>query len=216
MISSSIVRKITMALSGLFLILFLTQHLAINLTSIFPDEGKTFNMIAHFMGYNPIVQFIIQPILIIGVIFHFLMGFIIEIQNNKSRSKKYKFYNQNNSSWFSRNMIFSGLVILSFLVLHFYDFWVPEIDYKYISINEPDSLRYYDELKHKFHGDNIKLFLYCVSFVFLGFHLYHGFASSLKSIGFDHKYYKVIKKICELYSVAVPAGFILIAIIHFL
>ena len=146
MISSSIVRKITMALSGLFLILFLTQHLAINLTSIFPDEGKTFNKIAHFMGYNPVVQFIIQPILIVGVIFHFLMGFIIEIQNNKSRSKKYKFYNQKNSSWFSRNMIFSGLVILSFLVLHFYDFWVPEIDYKYISINEPDSLRYYDEL----------------------------------------------------------------------
>ena len=37
-----------------------------------------------------------------------------------------------NASWVSRNMIFSGIVVLSFLGLHFYDFWVPEMNYKYI------------------------------------------------------------------------------------
>ena len=58
-----------MALSGLFLILFLGQHFTINITSVFSQT--TFNFISHFMGNNPIVQFILQPILIFGVVFHF-------------------------------------------------------------------------------------------------------------------------------------------------
>ena len=86
---SSIIKKVSMALSGLFLVIFLTQHLAINLTSIIPDNGKTFNAISHFMGYNPVVQFILQPILMFGVCFHFIMGFVLEYQNRQARNEKY-------------------------------------------------------------------------------------------------------------------------------
>ena len=49
-------------------------------------------------------------------------------------------------------MIISGLVILSFLVLHFYDFWVPEMDYKYIKSLPEDPNRYYEELIEKFEN----------------------------------------------------------------
>ena len=70
-----------MALSGLFLVVFLTQHFLINITSVFSES--IFNMISHFMGTNPVVQFILQPILIFGVIFHFIMGFYLEIINRK-------------------------------------------------------------------------------------------------------------------------------------
>ena len=128
---SSIARKVAMALSGLFLVFFLAQHFTINLTSVFSEE--MFNSISHFMGTNPLVQFILQPVLIFGVVFHFVMGFILEIKNNKARTNNYEFYKgSENANWMSRNMIFSGLAILSFLVLHFYDFWVPEMNYKYI------------------------------------------------------------------------------------
>ena len=131
MITTTIARKVAMALSGLFLILFLGQHFTINITSVFSE--KTFNFLSHFMGNNPVVQFILQPVLIFGVVFHFVMGFILELKNAKSRSVKYKsFKGSANASWVSRNMIISGIVILSFLGLHFYDFWVPEINYKYI------------------------------------------------------------------------------------
>ena len=65
--------------------LFLAQHLLINLTSIIPDNGKTFNAISHFMGYNPFVQFILQPILMFGVCFHFIMGLFIEWGNRKNQ-----------------------------------------------------------------------------------------------------------------------------------
>ena len=53
--SSSIARKIIMALSGLFLVLFLGQHFAINITSVIAPD--TFNTWSHFMGYNPLVQY---------------------------------------------------------------------------------------------------------------------------------------------------------------
>ena len=143
---SSILKKLLMALSGIFLMVFLIQHLAINLTSLIPDDGKTFNQISHFMGYNPLVQFILQPILIFGVCFHFTMGFILEYQNRKARNQKY-IYHKTKSSWISKNMIITGLVILGFLALHFYDFWIPEIEYKYIEMELSDSSKYFHELK---------------------------------------------------------------------
>ena len=80
MIKTSIARKVAMALSGLFLILFLAQHFTINVTSVFSDE--IFNMLSHFMGNNPLVQFVLQPILIFGVIFHFVMGFVLDFKNS--------------------------------------------------------------------------------------------------------------------------------------
>ena len=78
-----------MSLSGVFLIIFLTQHLFINLTSLIPDGGKVFNIISHFMGNNPIVQFVLQPVLILGVVVHFSMGIYLEIQNQRSRQISY-------------------------------------------------------------------------------------------------------------------------------
>ena len=86
---SSIVKKVLMALSGIFLMIFLLQHLSINLTSLIPDGGKTFNTISHFMGYNPLVQFVLQPILIFGVFFHFIMGLVLEYENRVARKQKY-------------------------------------------------------------------------------------------------------------------------------
>jgi len=83
LISSSIGRKILMALSGIFLVVFLTQHFLINITSVFSEN--LFNTLSHFMGNNPLVQFILQPVLIFGVIFHFVMGFYLEILNSKSK-----------------------------------------------------------------------------------------------------------------------------------
>ena len=73
---SSIGRKFAMALSALFLMIFLLQHLIINLTAVFSADA--FNELSHFMGNNPIVQFIFQPILIFAVVFHFIMGVYLE------------------------------------------------------------------------------------------------------------------------------------------
>jgi succinate dehydrogenase / fumarate reductase cytochrome b subunit len=214
MITTTIARKVAMALSGLFLILFLGQHFTINITSVFSE--KTFNFLSHFMGNNPVVQFILQPVLILGVVFHFIMGIILELKNSQSRSVKYvSFKGSANASWVSRNMIISGIVVLSFLGLHFYDFWVPEMNYKYFEFLPQDPDRYYGELVHKFHSP-VRVAIYALSFVFLSLHLFHGFSSSFQSVGLNNKYTRGIKIFTVAFSLVIPAGFIFIAIFHHL
>lgn len=202
-----------MALSGLFLVLFLGQHFTINFSSVLSPD--TFNEWSHFMGTNILVQAVLQPVLIFGVIFHFVMGFILEARNNKARAVKYKNFKGNkNSMWVSRNMIYTGLVVLGFLALHFYDFWVPEIIYKYVEANPPVETRYFEELVHKFESP-VRTGLYVISFVFLALHLYHGFASSFQSMGWKSAYAKdVWTKAARIYAIVIPAGFVFIALYH--
>jgi len=185
-LSSSIARKVAMALSALFLIFFLIIHLAVNITSLFSEN--MFNQLSHFMGTNPLIQFALQPVLIFGVVFHFVMGFILEWKNKKARDVKYVKYNgAANSSWMSRNMIYSGLVILAFIVLHFIDFWFPELNHKYIEVLPEDPNRYFEELQHKFVNP-LRVGAYVIAFVLLALHLLHGFQSAFQSVGFNNKY----------------------------
>jgi succinate dehydrogenase / fumarate reductase cytochrome b subunit len=212
MLSSSIARKVAMALSGLFLVVFLTQHFVINMTSVI--SPATFNSFSHFMGNNAVVQFLLQPILIFGVVFHFVMGFVLELQNRKARNAKYTNYKGSaNANWMSRNMILSGIVVLSFLGLHFYDFWVPEMNYKYVEVLPLDPDRYYEELIHKFESP-VRVGIYALSFVFLALHLLHGFSSSFQSVGFNNKYSKGLQVFTKAFALLIPLGFVFIALYH--
>jgi succinate dehydrogenase / fumarate reductase, cytochrome b subunit len=211
-LSSSIARKVAMALSGLFLVSFLSLHFFINFISVISQD--TFNEFSHFMGNNGLIQFVMQPILVAGVIFHFVMGFVLEIQNRKARPVQYaKFDGAANSSWASRNMIISGMVVLAFLGLHFYDFWIPEMMYKYVDQMPIDETRYYWEMVHKFESP-VRVGLYCLSFVLLSLHLWHGFNSSFQSVGFNNKFSKSLHKLGYAFAIVVPFGFIFIALFH--
>ncbi len=217
-LSSSIARKVAMALSALFLIFFLIIHLVVNLTSLFSEE--LFNELSHFMGTNPLIQFALQPVLIFGVVFHFVMGFVLELKNKGARNVKYAKYNgAASATWMSRNMAISGGVILAFIVVHFLDFWIPELNTKYVLgdmsgyIEGTEKFRYYEELQHKFVSP-VKVGIYVVAFVLLALHLLHGFQSAFQSIGFNNKYTSFVKKLGVVYSIVIPLGFIIIALCH--
>ena len=209
-ISSSITRKVAMALSGLFLVFFLAQHFTINLTTVIAPD--TFNSWSHFMGTNGLVQGLLQPVLLFGVVFHFVMGFILEIKNRNARDIKYSsFKGGTNASWASRNMLISGLVILAFLGLHFYDFWIPELIHKYIETHPEDPTRYYAETVRKFESP-VRVGLYVFAFVLLAMHLWHGFASSFQSVGLNNKYSKMLTVFSRIFAIVIPLGFIFIAL----
>ena len=211
-LSSSIARKVAMALSGFFLVFFLGQHFVINLTSVIAPD--TFNSWSHFMGTNGLVQGLLQPVLIFGVVFHFVMGIALEIKNTKARKTKYTLYKGSaNASWASRNMIVSGLVILAFLGLHFYDFWIPEMIHKYIVSPPEDPTRYLAETVHKFESP-VRVGIYIVAFVLLCLHLWHGFSSSFQSVGLNNVYTKALHVFTKVYAVAIPLGFVFIALYH--
>ena len=216
--NSSVGRKFAMALSAFFLMIFLLLHFTVNLISVFSEDA--FNTASHFMGTNPLVQFVMQPVLILGVVFHFVMGFILEAKNRSSRNVKY--YKNNgatNSTWMSRNMIYSGLVILVFLVIHLLDFWVHEMNVKYIQgdisglLADGETYRYYEELREKF-VPIWRVALYCLGFVFLSLHLLHGFMSAFQSMGANNKYTRGMNRCAKAYAILIPLGFIFIALYH--
>lgn len=216
-LNSSIGRKVAMALSAFFLMIFILQHFAINILSVFSPD--TFNEVSHFMGTFWLIQFVLQPVLIFGVVFHFIMGFVLEIKNKKARQISYAKNNGSaNSTWMSRNMIWSGGFILVFLIIHFIDFWFPEINTKYIVGDMSGTLpngefRYYEELVHKFEPI-WRVALYCLGFVFLALHLLHGFSSAFQSVGANNKYTKGLKGFGKAYAILIPLGFIFIALFH--
>lgn len=218
-LNSSIGRKFAMALSALFLMVFLLQHFSINILSVFSPD--TFNEVSHFMGTFWVIQYVLQPVLIFGVVFHFVMGFVLEYRNYNARQISYAKNNgAANSTWMSRNMIYSGLAILAFIVLHFIDFWLPEINTKFIQGDMSGLLpngdfRYYEELVHKFENP-IRVVAYAIAFVFLALHLLHGFNSAFQSVGANNKYIKGLKGFSKVYAIGIPLGFIFIAIFHHL
>jgi len=217
-LNSSIARKFAMALSAFFLMFFLLQHFAINIISVFNPD--VFNEVSHFMGTNPLVQYGLQPVLIFGVVFHFVMGFVLEIKNNNARQVSYaKTNGAANSTWMSRNMLLTGAVVLAFMILHFIDFWIPELNVKYIQgdmsglLADGEGFRYYEELVHKFENP-LRVGAYVISFVLLSLHLLHGFNSAFQSVGANNKYTKGLKGFSKVYAIGVPLGFIFIALFH--
>ncbi len=213
---SSIGRKVAMALSAFFLMFFLLQHFAINILSVFSPD--TFNEVSHFMGTNALIQYGLQPVLIFGVVFHFVMGFILELKNKSARKISYaKNHGAANSTWTSRNMIWSGLAILAFIVLHFIDFWFPEINTKFIEGDwsglHDGEFRYFHELQEKFLSP-VRVGAYVVAFVLLMLHLLHGFTSAFQSMGATAGRKKTLQNIGKAYAIIIPLGFIVIAIYH--
>ncbi len=201
-ISSSLGRKVVMALSGFFLIIFLLVHLGVNL-SLFAGR-ESFNAASHFMGHNPLIQ-VMQYVLAAGFIIHIAMGIILELKNRMARPIRYAKNNAAaNSGWASRNMIVTGVLILLFLILHIKDFFV-EIKFGHV----PDD---YDLVTQLFKNP-LYVVIYVISFILLGIHLSHGFQSAFTSVGArSPKYLSCVKKTGVLFSYLIALGFSVIAI----
>ena len=121
LLKSSIVKKYWMALTGLFLCLFLAGHLAGNLQLIF-GTSLQFNEYALFMTTNPAVK-LLSYLTYISIIFHAIDGIMLTIQNKKARPIGYAKTDGSSSSLASRNMAVLGTVILVFIATHMTNFW---------------------------------------------------------------------------------------------
>ena len=122
LLKSSLAKKYWMALTGLFLCLFLAGHLAGNLQLIFGDALQ-FNQYALFMTTNPAVK-LLSYVTYISIVFHAIDGILLTIQNKKARPIGYAKENPSaNSHWASRNMAILGSLILIFIVTHMISFW---------------------------------------------------------------------------------------------
>ena len=121
LLKSSLAKKYWMALTGLFLCLFLAGHLAGNLQLIF-GSSKDFNEYALFMTTNPAVK-LLSYLTYISIIFHAIDGILLTVQNKKARPVAYAKTDGSSSSFSSRNMAVLGTIILVFIVTHMVNFW---------------------------------------------------------------------------------------------
>ena len=211
--NSSIGKKLMMALAGLFLATFLLVHLGINLTLIIFDDPRIFNIAAHFMATNILIK-VFEIVLFGGILLHIIYGLILQLLNWIARPIRYKVNNPAQTSFFSKFMIHTAVIILVFLVIHLFDFYfkakfghghVAEITYNGKIYHDLGTM-----VLEKFQILWVDIF-YIVCFLFLGFHLLHGFASAFQTLGLNHKVYTpVIKTIGYLYTFIVVAGFIVI------
>lgn len=213
-LNTTVARKFAMGLSGIFLVLFLLMHVTMNFVStISPD---VYNSISEFMGYNFIVQLLLQPVLVIGVLFHFIMAFVLETRNRGARDVKYvKYSKSSNTTWMSRNMIYTGGVVFLFLVLHMVDFFFPELGHKFSTgYDSAVAHNFYEELVAKFQSP-VRVGIYVVAFIFLMLHLLHGFYGSFQTVGWGDKNSAAMKGFAKWFSIIVPLLFIYIALFHF-
>lgn len=122
LLKSSLAKKYWMALTGLFLCLFLTGHLIGNLQLIYGDALQ-FNKYALFMTTNPVVK-VLSYVTYLSILFHAVDGIVLTVQNRNARPVKYvKNSAESNSVWASRNMAVLGTLILIFIVTHMVNFW---------------------------------------------------------------------------------------------
>ena len=188
--NSSIGRKLVMSLSGLFLILFLTFHLAMNFVAVF--SGEAYNMVCEFLGANW-YALVGTLILALGFVVHIIYAFWLTIQNRKARGNdRYAVVAKPKQvEWASQNMLVLGIIGLD------------------LGVDPHDG---YQLILDTF-SNPLFVILYLVWFVAIWFHLTHGFWSAIQTIGWNNNVWLTRwKAISNVYATIICAGFAFIAI----
>lgn len=210
---SSLTKKYVMALAGLFLFNFLFVHLLINLLILFDDSRSLFNEAAHFMGTNPFIQ-TFQWVLFGGFLIHMIFGLILQIQNWKSRPKRYNKKAVSEENYLSKFMIHTGIIIGVFLVIHLGHFFIPKMQGIIPEFaGHPGTEDMGLLVIEKFKIGGCVLF-YVIALLFMGFHLDHAFQSAFQSLGLNSpKYMPFLKGLGHVLAIVLTLGYIIIPLV---
>lgn len=208
-LSSSLGKKLLMAATGLFLIIFLIGHLLGNMLLFKDDGGQAFNEYAKFMTTTPAVL-VLSILTYVSILAHVIYSIIITIHNRKSRPVQYAISDSSaNSLWTSRSMGVLGTFILIFIVIHLKSFWF-EMKFGNIPVANYDSGSIKDLylIVSEAFSEAWYVAIYVFSMIMLAFHLSHGFRSAFQTLGLSHiKYTPLIKTIGMAFAIIVPILF---------
>ncbi|MGY6562313.1 MAG: succinate dehydrogenase cytochrome b subunit [Luteibaculaceae bacterium] len=221
LLSSSIAKKYWMAITGLFLCLFLVGHLLGNLQLFMAGEAGQlqFNAYAKFMTTNPVVR-ILSIVTFASILFHIIDAILLTSKNNAARPVKYAFEKPSaNSNWKARNMGILGSIITIFIAVHLSNFWY-KMKFGSIPYDSAGNLDLHTVVVEFFKDPSYGVFFvafYVVCMLFMGLHLMHGFQSAFLTLGINHrKYTPIIEKVGIAFSVIVPLAFAIIPIYIYL
>ncbi len=214
---TTLVKKIFMAFTGLFLAFFLIIHLAGNLQLLLPEEvGRSqFNAYSHLLSGNIIIK-LVSSVLYFSILYHMFDAALITLSNYKANAGSYKADNRAEvSSWISRNMGILGSIILIFLVIHFKDYW-----YVYKFGAPPVDADGHKDL-YQIVVSSFEVWWYVTGYVVaifaLGFHLFHGVKSAFRTLGVYHeKFVLWLKYAGYAFSIIITIGFAIIPVIIYI
>lgn len=211
-LNSSIGKKFIMAITGLLLILFLVIHLVNNLLLFVGPEIFNEN-VARLEAIKPLIR-IIELVLALIFIFHIYNALRLYFENKKANPQKYAVNaSSENSTFYSRFMTVSGLIILAFLLLHLSTFWK---SFNFDSHSMAGEHPFYAIVQNAFVNPIIAIF-YLIAMIVLGFHLNHAFQSSFQTLGWYHKKYTpLVKKFGTIIAIVFTVGFGSIPIFFYL
>ncbi len=141
-LKSTILSKVVMAVTGIILVLFLIGHSIGNLQVYIGRE--TFNAYAHFLQGLGELLWLIRIVLFLALIFHIITSIRLKFLNLSAKPDKYAVKKYLKANFSGRTMIWSGIVIFLFLVLHLGHFTTGTFDYENFSKN-PKNLEYYSK-----------------------------------------------------------------------
>ncbi|MEZ4816027.1 MAG: succinate dehydrogenase cytochrome b subunit [Bdellovibrionota bacterium] len=205
-LKSTVGRKFVMGLTGLMLAGFVFTHMAGNLIIIFKG-ADAYNLYGHSITSNPLYP-LIGPGLLGIFIIHILTAISLSLENRKSRASKYIAGATNGEKAVpvaSRTMVYSGTILLAFLISHLITF---KYGTHYSTLVGDIEVRDLARLFFEVFTSPIYVVGYLISLIAVGLHLKHGFAAAFQSLGFWHpRYTPVLKCLAALYGIVVALGF---------
>jgi succinate dehydrogenase / fumarate reductase, cytochrome b subunit len=206
--STSVGMKLLIGVTGLALFLYLITHIAGNVLVFF---GPTvFNTYAHTLASNPLI-----PVIEIGLVLIFLVhvykAVTMYLGNQQARPVGYQMKKSqgrpSRKSFASSTMIFSGLWLLIFIVIHVRAF-------RYGAEYEAaGGVRDLYRLEMENFSNPVMVGFYVVSMLVVGSHLWHGASSTFQSLGFDHpRWTPRILAVTKVLAGIIAGGFIVIAL----
>ena len=182
-----------MALTGAFLILFVTFHVLMNGVALFWPTA--YNEVCLFLGANW-YALIGTLVLAAGFVLHIIYAIWLTIQNRKARgSQRYAVTaRQPQVEWSSKNMLVLGIVVLAFLLVHLYQFWAKMQLAEIAGFEAIDPVTgeaipaaagtWFIQLAFQ---NPVTLVIYLIGFIALWFHMTHGFWSMFQTVGWNGK-----------------------------
>lgn len=217
---STVGKKVVMAVSGIFLMLFLITHLAGNLTMFAPDGGELFNQYAHKLESMGVLLYVAEAGLLAIFLFHVVAAFQVHLAKKRARAGG---YDQDASKGgpskltvASRSMIITGIVLLIFIPVHIWMFkFNAGQEFTYTEVGGEEVKNLYAVVVESFKNPWIA-FGYTAVMLLLGLHLRHGFWSSLQSLGaMSPRWTPAIYAIGLIFALLLAGGFLLLPLYFF-
>ena len=189
----SISKKILVGALGAFLSIFLLFHASANLCILRNDGGAWYNAFCDFMGTNYLIK-AFEIVLFGALLLHIVLTIWLAITNKMARPNGYHKPQRSKTHTGSKLQVWTGILIIACLLLHFTDFFFVKLGWI------DGNLNFYQQAREKFQIPHIAI-AYLIFFVIVWFHMRHGFAAIFQTFGlYNYKYGKAIEIIGIIYA----------------